>query len=96
MPVGGVSGQDEIPDLAQVTVMPLRGHENEQEHVIDGHPAGSDVGERDVAIGAAPVLIAASAARTPVMGPRRSRAGAYKSRKAPLGWCIWRLACRRS
>jgi len=39
--------------------MPLRGHENEREHVIDGHPAGSDVGERDVGVGAASVLIAA-------------------------------------
>ena len=57
--VARVAGQDEIPDLVEVTVLPASRHEHEREHVIDGHPAGPDVGERGVAVGAAAVLIAA-------------------------------------
>src|ERR1035441_4527751 len=54
MPAGGVRAE-----LVEVTVLPFPGHEHPRKHVIDGHPAGSDVGERGVAVGAASVLIAA-------------------------------------
>jgi hypothetical protein len=57
--VARVAGQDEVPDLVQVTVLPLPGHQHPLEHAVDGHPAGSDVGEWGAAVGAASVSIAA-------------------------------------
>ena len=36
--VAGVAGQDEIPDLVEVTVLSFPGQEHEREHVIDGYP----------------------------------------------------------
>ncbi len=48
-----MAGQDEIPDLVQVTVLPLPGHQHPREHVVDGHPGGSDAGELGVAVGRA-------------------------------------------
>ena len=57
--VARVAGQDEIPDLVEVAVMPASRHQHEREHMIDGHPASPDVGELALAVGAAAVLIAA-------------------------------------
>jgi hypothetical protein len=43
----------------EVTVLPFSRHEPDQEHMVDSHSPGPDVGEQAMAVGAAPVLIAA-------------------------------------
>jgi hypothetical protein len=57
--IAAVAGQDEIPDLVEVAIVPYARHEDERQHVIDGHPARPGVGERGAAVGAATVLLAA-------------------------------------
>ena len=81
--VARVAGQDEIPDLVEVTVLPSSGHEHEREHMIDGHPAGPDVGERGVAVGAASVLIAAQRGPDTGDGSRGAAGRARTGRRRP-------------
>ena len=57
--VAGVAGQDEIPDLMEIAVWPPSRQEHERQYMIDRYPFCADVGERFVAVGAAPVLITA-------------------------------------